>query len=144
MHIVHTGEEDYKGMHPGDVKYAAVGIMFDMQDFNTPDDFSEEEIDTIDTFFESLRWQEQENNPKVEEVQFGTLMMMLNTWDRWIYKGSVTTPPCDKFVYWNVLRTIYPIKQKHIDLFEQQMARTKSQDLIKTGNFRAVQKIDDH
>jgi len=78
-----------------------------------------ENIDVIDTFFESLKWIEQRTNPRVEEVQFGKLLMMLNTWDRWIYKGSVTTPPCDKFVYWNVLNTVYPIKKKYISLFEQ-------------------------
>lgn len=61
MHIVHMGEKDYKGKHPGDVKYAAVGIMFSFDDFDT--DISEDEIDIIDTFFESLRWQEQKSNP---------------------------------------------------------------------------------
>jgi carbonic anhydrase len=40
MHIVHLGEKDYKGQHPGDVKYAAVGIMFSLEDFD--DDIEEE------------------------------------------------------------------------------------------------------
>ena len=56
MHIVHVGIEDYKGEHPGNVKYAAVGIMFDMENYTTGDDYGEDDIDTIDTFFESLRW----------------------------------------------------------------------------------------
>jgi len=117
MHIVHEGMKDYKGYHPGDVKYAAVGIMFSMDNYDEGIDV--ENIDVIDTFFDSLKWIEQRTNPRVEEVQFGKLLMMLNTWDRWIYKGSVTTPPCDKFVYWNVLNTVYPIKKKYISLFEQ-------------------------
>jgi carbonic anhydrase len=37
-------------------------------------------------------------------------MMMVDMDDRWVYRGSVTTPPCTTQVYWNVLRTIYPIK----------------------------------
>jgi hypothetical protein len=37
-------------------------------------------------------------------------MMMVDTRNRWVYKGSVTTPPCATMVYWNVLTTVYPIK----------------------------------
>lgn len=37
-------------------------------------------------------------------------MEMVDSKNRWIYLGSVTTPPWAKDVYWNVLRTIYPIK----------------------------------
>lgn len=53
------------------------------------------------------------------EVPYGDLLMMVNTDDRWIYKGSVTTPPCAQSVYWNVLRTVYPIKKEHLDLFKK-------------------------
>lgn len=70
--------------------------------------------------------------------------MMVNVWDRWIYKGSVTTPPCDEYVYWNVLRTVYPIKQSTLDLFKKQMARTKSYDLLSVGNWREVQPVNLH
>lgn len=50
-------------------------------------------------------------------------MMMVNMRTRWSYKGSVTTPPCATTVYWNVVKTIYPIKQKHLDQFKKQMLR---------------------
>jgi carbonic anhydrase len=50
-------------------------------------------------------------------VSFGDLMTMVDLEDRWVYKGSVTTPPCDSIVYWNVVKRVYPIKQKHLDLF---------------------------
>ena len=66
MHIVHMGEKDYKGRNPGDVKYAAVGIMFSKDDYTA--DYTSEEMDVIDTFFDSLVWIEQEKNPRVEEV----------------------------------------------------------------------------
>ena len=36
----------------------------------------------------------------------------------WIYKGSLTTPPCSKSIYWNVIATVYPIKQKNLDQFK--------------------------
>ena len=61
-----------------------------------------------------MKWKELETNPKVAEVPFGDLMMMIDTNNRWVYKGSMTTPPCDTFVYWNVIRRIFPIKAKHL------------------------------
>jgi hypothetical protein len=63
-------------------------------------------------------------------------MHIINMKDRWTYKGSVTTPPCKTAVYWNVMRTIYPIKQKHLDLFKKQLARNPG--LEKTGNWRVT------
>lgn len=43
--------------------------------------------------------------------------------NRWTYRGSVTTPPCAQNVYWNVLRTIYPIKQSVLDNFQRQLMK---------------------
>jgi hypothetical protein len=63
-------------------------------------------------------------------------MHSLNLHERWTYKGSVTTPPCKTNVYWNVARTIYPVKQRHVDLFKKQLARTDGLD--KTGNWRVI------
>lgn len=80
-------------------------------------------------------------NPLVEEVPYGDLMLMVDTNNRWVYKGSVTTPPCDTFVYWNVLRTVYPIKAHHFEQFKEQLHRGH---LEVTGNNRVVQKIDAH
>jgi len=54
----------------------------------------------------------------VARVPYGKLMMMVDYTNRWVYKGSVTTPPCAKYVFWNVLSTVYPISQKHLDLFK--------------------------
>ena len=66
-------------------------------------------------------------------------MMMVDTRNRWVYKGSVTTPPCATTVYWNVVRKVYPIKQEHFDLFKKQMERGSI-----PSNFREIQTIDDH
>jgi carbonic anhydrase len=45
----------------------------------------------------------------IDMVTYGDLMQMVDSNNRWVYKGSVTTPPCGRFVYWNVLSTVYPI-----------------------------------
>lgn len=64
-------------------------------------------------------------------------MNILDYDNRWIYKGSMTIPPCEEFVYWNVLQTIYPISEPLLDQFKQQMGRTNG--LIDTGNYRLIQ-----
>lgn len=62
--------------------------------------------------------------------------MMADMSNRYTYVGSVTTPPCAQNVYWNVLRTVYPIKQKHVDQFMNQLKRS---NLEVTGNNRVIQ-----
>jgi len=127
MHTVHLAV----GKNSGFIA-AAMGIMFSVNDY-TPG-VSQADQDIIDKFFESLSWTTISENPVVEKVPYGELMMMFNMRDRWTYKGSVTTPPCAENVYWNVLRTIYPIKQKYVDQFNKQLARKAG--LEKTGNWR--------
>lgn len=63
-------------------------------------------------------------------------MNMVNMNNRWVYKGSVTTPPCAKIVYWNVLRTIYPMRASDLTKFKNQLARTAG--LETTGNWRLI------
>jgi len=70
----------------------------------------------IDTFFETLDWTSKDD-PVVNLVTYGDLMSMVDIKNRWVYQGSVTTPPCAQKVYWNVLHSVYPIKKKYLDLF---------------------------
>ena len=78
-------------------------------------------------------------------VTFGDLMMnVADMENRWIYKGSVTTPPCAKFVYWNVLKAVLPVKQRHLDLFKKQLSRGAGGKLAEYGNWREVTPIDLH
>ena len=64
-------------------------------------------------------------------------MMMADMLNRWVYKGSMTTPSCDTFVYWNVLTRIYPIQARYLALFKKQLARGGL-----TQNYRAVQAVN--
>jgi len=45
------------------------------------------------------------------------MMELLNFEERWMYRGSSTTPPCEGGVLWNVLATVYPIRQETLDAF---------------------------
>lgn len=130
MHTVHLAVDK-----KSDFIAAAMGIMFSVN--NPTPGISQSDIDIIDEFFESLNWDKiQKDHPLVEKVPYGKLMMMFDMRNRWTYKGSVTTPPCAQNVYWNVLRTIYPIKQKHLDMFKSQLARQEGLD--NTGNWRVI------
>jgi carbonic anhydrase len=70
-------------------------------------------------------------------------MELANFEDRWIYKGSVTTPPCDKFVYWNVLRRIHPIKIDQLAMFKEKLRLNEAQ-IGNSQNNRAIMPINDH
>lgn len=94
--------------------YAAVGIMFSVADYDKSVPTSM--VTKIDAFFDSLEL-DKTTDPKVAKVPYATIMEAMDWGERWMYSGSVTTPKCAKSVMWNVFTKIYPIKQKHLDLF---------------------------
>ena len=132
MHTVHVAEEVQGG-----IPFAAMGIFFSVNKYSRK--MEEWETAIIDEFFESLQWQDE--NPVVHKVTYGKLMNMVDMNNRWTYRGSVTTPPCASSVYWNVLRTVYPIKKKHLDLFKNKL---KKAGMIDTGNYRIIQPLVDY
>ena len=73
-------------------------------------------------------------------MTIGDLLNIVDGRNRYIYQGSLTTPPCTTNVYWNVLETVYPIKEEHLALFQAQLDRTVG--LKDSGNWREIQEID--
>jgi hypothetical protein len=149
MHTVH-----FPKAAKGGVIAAAMGIFFSAD----PDYYSakvaedSDQVAIIDKFFTSLMWDKQNTagafvNARSSKVFYGELMMMVNMRTRWTYKGSVTTPPCATAVYWNVVKTIYPIKQMHLNQFKQQMIRGNADGTDKFGadvsNWREIQPLGD-
>jgi len=55
----------------------------------------------------------------------------------------MTTPPCQGNVLWNVIKKVYPVKEKHLTQFQSQLGRQSAYDLKTTGNNRVTQPIDD-
>lgn len=80
----------------------------------------------------------------IDMALYGNLMQLVDNNNRWVYKGSVTTPPCATYVYWNVMSTIYPISQRHLDLFKAQLNLGEGGQLDERGNWRAIQAVDEH
>jgi len=72
-------------------KYAAIGVLFSVNDYNVKLSKAEQLI--IDTFFETLDWAKTDD-PTVNLVTYGDLMNMVDLSNRWAYRGSVTIPPC--------------------------------------------------
>jgi len=124
---------------------AALGVMFDRVHWNK-EAVTAEQIQIIDTFFDSILsgMSNVDISLSPTYITYGTLLQALDTSRRWVYTGSVTTPPCATKVYWNVLRTVYPIKQRHLDIFKIMLNRNDSSphndyDLRKSGNWRLIQ-----
>jgi hypothetical protein len=64
--------------------------------------------------------------------------------NRWAYKGSLTTPPCTKTVYFNVLRKVWPLKPKHLKQFRDLMLKHGQGPFFKKadGNHRVIQPVN--
>jgi carbonic anhydrase len=138
MHTVHTAAETYN-----EIGFAAMGIMFSVNEHNVNLTWAERQI--VDAFFDGLRWDETSGAVNVDMVLYGSLMEMVDSNKRWVYKGSVTTPPCGRFVYWNVLSTIYPVSLEVVQKFKNnQLNQGEGGLLDERGNFRVIQPVDDH
>jgi hypothetical protein len=78
---------------------SATGLIFDTTDYDPS--ISAEDRKIIDKFFDALQLQ---NLPptaaaghtlgKDIEIPFADLMKIVNFANRWVYTGSLTTPPC--------------------------------------------------
>lgn len=137
MHTVHYPTETKEGFIA-----AALGIMFSVENFNVKTTWAEQRI--IDTFFDTLKWEDETTDgPTVDLVTYGNMMEMADFDNRWIYKGSVTTPPCATAVYWNVLSSVYPLKAEHLALFKEQLNRGEGGELDARGNWREIQEYND-
>lgn len=150
MHTVHYPDiapYDGTGLFANDFMASAVGLVFSVDKYTADLTFAEQQV--IDNFFDSLKWDDT-GSPVVDMVTYGSLMEMVDSNNRWVYKGSVTTPTCATFVYWNVLSTIYPVSQKHLDLFKAQLnagadsSVYTEKGLAEYGNWREIQTIDKH
>ena len=126
---------------------AALGIMFDTTKYTA--DLRPGEQAIIDNFFDSLQWSETSMNPTVSAIPYADLVNFVDFDNRWVYQGSVTTPPCAQKVFWNQITTVYPIKQRHLDQFKNQLRRKNGypyapKTLLDYGNNRELQPEDFH
>jgi carbonic anhydrase len=62
-----------------------------------------------------------QKNLNLASIELANMMKYADMNNRWSYKGSLTTPPCSKTVFFNVMRTVWPIKQRHLTAFHNLM-----------------------
>ena len=100
-----------------------IGVLFDTSRYD--EGVTDGQVAVIDSFFDSLNWDKLDIDTTgsaaleatLDTIPLGQLMNILNTEDRWAYNGSMTTPPCDEKVYWNIVNKVYPIKEAHLNTF---------------------------
>ena len=76
MHIVHKPEfkrEDWYLNEKNPYIYAVIGIFFDTRS-EFMGNLSDDEITNVNNFFDSLRWDNTNGNPKVDEIRFGEFL----------------------------------------------------------------------
>lgn len=116
----------------GGFRLGAVAVLFSVENYDKS--MTPEQQATFDTFFDDLI-AVQGSNSEAEKLSLAATMEALDWGNRYVYKGSMTTPPCEQFVYWNVVRRVYPIKQEHVNWFRaQRSARGAGEE-----NWREVQ-----
>ena len=70
-------------------------------------------------------------------------MDIVNFENRWVYKGSMNEPPCEQFVYWNIINGLYPFKIEEFAKFKSLME--KQSHILGTtySNMRQLQVVVD-
>ena len=96
MKIIH-----YPDDKKGKIKGASVSVLFDTKSFSN---YTEEDEETVDGFFDSLMLdhlskhndleKKEPRSPFSFEVYFSTVTQLVQDYNMWTYKGSLSHPPC--------------------------------------------------
>lgn len=138
LQIKHKAE---KFNSTANIKYAYVSIFFSVEEYDRT--VTDAQNNTIQNFFDHLDFKNH-SQPTVDNIGYGKLMEIIDHEDRWIYKGSETFPPCEQFVYWNVVKRVLPIRIAEFARFKALMETRKDKLGGVTHNNRAIQPINDH
>jgi len=145
VHFSHNINDILADTADEDETYAlasALGIMFSLE--------AEVDSDIEAAAFAFLDWikDDLDNDPTETPTSadksgvapyMNDLLQAVNWNNRWSYSGSLTTPNCLTGVQHNVLYTVLPIKQEHLDAIETFTIGLEPSFYIDTlGNYRVV------
>lgn len=143
IHIVHkmimnqTVDEEGNPIDPGKIQYGVVGLIFSVENYDKTIDSNTNQ--TVQEFIHELRLYDL-SEPKVNMLNLGEMMNVVNFKKRWVYHGSLTTPPCSPVVYWNVIDFIFPIKASEMKYVKAMIEKNKKKIGGKTTH-RKIQPI---
>lgn len=127
MHTVHLpeGYADYIGQDPPQVFASALGLIFDRYSY---DPISDADRKIVDDFFESLNLENQETDVFTDdtEIPYGKLKNMVDISNRWVYKGGLTTPPCTRVVFFQVVHRVLPISERHYQAYLRHQSKIEN------------------
>jgi len=83
-------------------------VLFSVENYTAELTWAEERL--IDTFFDTMKMGDDDADPSVDFIAIANMMELIDLNNRYVYRGSLTTPLCATDVYWNVVATVYPIK----------------------------------
>lgn len=137
MQIFHQSTADDKK-----VKQAAISIMFSVEEYDKTID--EVNNKTLQDFFRQFQFEVHEDKVS-PEFWIGDALNTINYLSRWVYTGAITEPPCPEEVYWNIVRTIYPIELERYQWYKD-FIYSKKEYLGTYKNNRKIQQVhkDDH
>lgn len=80
---------------------------------------------TVNEFFDSLKFENIPPTGKAEKhvlndnatVPLANLVGLQSGAGRWVYTGSLTTPPCTVGVFFQVYDRVLPISRKHLNMY---------------------------
>mmetsp|Transcript_25666 Transcript_25666/g.39479 ORF Transcript_25666/g.39479 Transcript_25666/m.39479 type:complete len:155 (+) Transcript_25666:1223-1687(+) len=87
--------------------FTTVSLLFDSKDYDKSLTMSE--VEKFYDFFDEMDLNV--SNPLVSRLSLGTIMGIVDFSNRWVYKGSMTAPPCHQYVIWHVVQKVYPIRE---------------------------------
>lgn len=125
LQVYHEAAYKREDVPISSVNTSVISVLFD-SDPSAAEGFKDWEIKNIDDMLDSQMWTVTDRNPVVEENKVGDFLQGIDTRNRWVYDGSMTTPPCESAVQWNVVRKVYPVKERHLKQFQNQLARETS------------------
>jgi len=98
-----------------------------MFDRNNYDKVSDEEERIIDEFFDSLNLENDEDVfTSNAHIPFRNLMNIVDLSNRWVYKGGLTTPPCTRIVFFQVVHRILPMKDRWYQAYLRHQAKVEN------------------
>ena len=84
--------------------YSITSILFSVNDYDKS--VTPEKKEMIEEFFQSMHLEKERHVPDKLHLE---MVNMIDFGNRWVYRGSLTIPPCNRYVYWNVVQKVFPV-----------------------------------